>query len=132
VLFRPRPAYALRAVKDYELGLEPSNGAIKDIVVARGICIRMLRGLGMGSRVVPVRLDDDLLRLVKELVELGVYGSRSEALRDLIRIGAERMKWARMVAGAVNKLFELEREEGDIPLKLNGALRQLLAERGSF
>jgi hypothetical protein len=37
-----------------------------------------------------------------------------------------------MVAEAVNKLFELEKEEGDIPVRLEGALRQLLGERERF
>jgi hypothetical protein len=49
------------------------------------ICIRVrirvgsvvLRG--MGSRVIPVRLDEELLELVDELVRLGLYGSRGEA-----------------------------------------------------
>ena len=83
----------------------------------------------MGSRIVSVRLDDDLLKLVDELVKLGIYSSRSEALRDLIRIGARHVKQIHMVAEAVNKLFELEKEEGDIPIELEGALRQLLIER---
>ena len=86
----------------------------------------------MGSRVIPVRLDDDTLRLIEELVKLGVYESRSEALRDLIRIGARRVKRVKVIAEAVNKLFELEKEEGDIPVRLEGALRQLLAERERF
>ena len=67
----------------------------------------------MGSRVIPVRLDDDALRrLIEELVKLGVYESRSEALRDLIRIGTRRVRRVKVIAEAVNKLFELEREEG--------------------
>jgi Arc/MetJ-type ribon-helix-helix transcriptional regulator len=86
----------------------------------------------MGSKVVSVRLDDELLKLVDELVRLGVYGSRSEALRDFIRIGARYARQIQMVAEAVNKLFELEKEEGDIPVKLEGALRQLLGERKRF
>ena len=83
----------------------------------------------MGSRVVPVRLDDDTLRLIDELVKLGVYNSRSEALRDLIRIGARRVRKVKVITEAVNKLFELEEKEGDIPVRLEGALRQLLIER---
>jgi len=86
----------------------------------------------MGSKVVSVRLDDELLKLVDELVRLGVYGSRSEALRDFIRIGARYARQIQMVAEAVNKLFELEKEEGDIPVRLEGALRQLLGERERF
>jgi len=70
---------------------------------------------GVGSKVVPVRLDD-LLKLVDELVRLGVYSSRSEALRGLIRIGARYVRQIKIVAKAVNKLFEMEKEEGDIPV----------------
>lgn len=84
------------------------------------------------GRVVPVRLDDELLGFVDELVRLGVYSSRSEALRDLVRIGARHVEWVRAVARAVDRLFELEREEGDVPIRLEGALRRLLAERGRF
>jgi len=86
----------------------------------------------MGSRVIPVRLDNDILRLVEKLVELGAYSSRNEALKDLIRIGAQQLGRVRVVAEAVDKLFELEKEEGDIPVRLEGALKQLLTERGRF
>jgi Arc/MetJ-type ribon-helix-helix transcriptional regulator len=86
---------------------------------------------GVGSKVVPVRLDD-LLKLVDELVRLGVYSSRSEALSGLIRIGARYVRQIKIVAKAVNKLFEMEKEEGDIPVRLEGALGQLLAERKRF
>jgi Arc/MetJ-type ribon-helix-helix transcriptional regulator len=84
------------------------------------------------GRVVPVRLDDELLRLVDELVRLGIYKSRSEALRSLIRIGARHVKQIDEIARAVDMLFELEKEEGDIPIKLNGSLKQLLIERERF
>lgn len=86
----------------------------------------------MGSRVVPIRLDDDTLKLVDELVKLGVYSSRSEALRDLIRIGARHVRKIQMISETINKLFELEKKEGDIPIRLEGALRQLLANRERF
>ena len=86
----------------------------------------------MGSRVIPVRLDDDTLRLIEELVRLGIYSSRSEALRDLVRIGARHVRRIRVIAESVDKLFELENEEGDIPIRLRGALRRLIAERERF
>ncbi len=86
----------------------------------------------MGSKVVPIRLDDDTLKLVDELVKLGVYSSRSEALRDLIRIGARHVRKIQMISETINKLFELEKKEGDIPIRLEGALRQLLANRERF
>ncbi len=67
----------------------------------------------VGSEVVPVKHDDDLLK--SEPAELGD--------KDISQ--------AKIIAEAVNKLFELEREEGDIPVRIEGALRQLLAERES-
>ena len=89
-------------------------------------------GMEMGSKVIPVRLDNDTLRLIEELVRLGIYSSRSEALRDLIRIGARHVGKIRVIADSVDKLFELESKEGDIPIRLKGALRRLIAERERF
>ena len=83
----------------------------------------------MGSQLVPVRLSRDLLRVIDMLVEAGVFSSRSEALRELIEAGLEASRGVVKLVEAVNKLFELEREEGDIPVKLSGALRELLEER---
>ena len=86
----------------------------------------------MCSQVVPVRLDRELLEFIDTLVRLGVFRSRSEALRELVSLGLEGFKWVPKVVKAVEKLFELEQKEGDIPVRLNGALRQLLEERGRF
>ena len=85
----------------------------------------------MGSQVVPIRVDREVLEFVDKLVRLGVFGSRSEALRELIKAGIERYEDLARIARGVEKLFELEREEGEIPVRLDGALRQLLEERRS-
>ena len=84
------------------------------------------------SQVVPVRLDSETLELIEMLVRLGVFRSRSEALRELISSSLEGFRWVSEVAGAVEKLFELEKREGDIPVRLDGALEQLLEGRGRF
>ena len=42
------------------------------------------------------------------------------------------MKQAKLVVEAANRLFRIEEEEGDIPVRLDGALRKLLAERERF
>lgn len=86
----------------------------------------------LNSQVVPVRLDSELLEFINMLVRLGVFKSRSEALRELISYGLEKFRWIPEVIEAVEKLFELEKKEGEIPVKLNGALKQLLKERGRF
>ena len=86
----------------------------------------------MGSRIVPVRLDDGDLRQVDLLVRLGLFSSRSEALRALIRLGVRSLKDVAEVAEGLEKLSRLEAEEGDIPIRLDGALRELLAGRDRF
>lgn len=86
----------------------------------------------MGSRTIPVRLESNDLREVDLLVKLGVFNSRSEALRELIRLGVKNLNDIADVALALKKLFELEKTEGGIPLKLPGATRHLLAERDRF
>ncbi len=86
----------------------------------------------MGSRVIPVRLDDDDLAFIDLLVKLGIYRSRSEAIRELIRAGMRSHEDIVKVAKAVEELFRMEREEGAIPIRLDGALKQLLRERERF
>ena len=79
-----------------------------------------------------VRLDEKTLEIVDELVRLGVFNSRSEALRELIRAGIERYEGLARIARAVEKLFEMEKEIGDIPIRLEGGLKELLEERSKF
>ena len=83
----------------------------------------------MGSQVVPLRLDKEVLEVVDELVRLGVFSSRSEALRELIKVGIRSYEGLAKIAKAVEKLYEVEKREGEIPVKLSGALKQLLEER---
>jgi len=84
------------------------------------------------GRVVPVRLDPELLEEVDALVRAGVYASRSEAIRALVEAGLEKIRRARLIAEAVEKLFELERGEGKPSVELRGGLQQLLEERGRY
>jgi len=84
-----------------------------------------------GSKVVPVRLSPELLEAVDALVKAGLYSSRSEAVRALVEAGLEKIGRARLVAEAVEKLFELEEREGRLPVELRGGLKQLLKERGA-
>lgn len=45
----------------------------------------------MGSRTIPVRMRDDDIRQVDLLVELGMFNSRGEALRELIKLGVKNL-----------------------------------------
>ena len=73
---------------------------------------------------VSVRLRE--LKQIDQIVEHGVFQSRSEAIRELIIAGIAHLS---EVFRAVDRLFELERMEGRIPIDLSGATQQLLKER---
>jgi Arc/MetJ-type ribon-helix-helix transcriptional regulator len=82
----------------------------------------------MSTKVIPVRLREQELKQIDQLVEYGVFRSRSEAIREIIKLGIEIAHLSE-VFRAVDKLFELERMEGRIPIDLSGATQQLLEER---
>lgn len=83
----------------------------------------------MTGKVVPVRLGERELRLLDTLIELGVYESRSEAVRELVRLGLKSMGELEEVERVAGELLKLERRLGRIPVDLKGATRELLEER---
>ena len=85
--------------------------------------------LHMVTKIVPIRLKEEELKQIDELVEYGIFQSRSEAIRELIKIGIDNLTYLSEVFDAVKKLFELEKIEGKIPIDLSGATEQLLRER---
>jgi Arc/MetJ-type ribon-helix-helix transcriptional regulator len=80
----------------------------------------------MAMRIASVRFNVKELREIDQLVEYGVFRSRSEAIRELVKLGMENLT---CLLEAVERLFELEKIEGRIPIDLSGATRQLLNER---
>ncbi|MEM2848844.1 MAG: ribbon-helix-helix domain-containing protein [Candidatus Bathyarchaeia archaeon] len=80
-------------------------------------------------KVIPVRLKDHELKQIDRLVEHGIFQSRSDAIRELIRLGIENLSYLNEISNALERLFEIEKAEGDIPVKLSGATKQLLEER---
>jgi len=86
----------------------------------------------MVSHTIPVRLEGDDLGQVDLLVKLGIFNSRSEALRELVRLGVKSLSEVAEVAVALEKLFAFEKAEGEIPVKLPGAVKELIAERERF
>ncbi|MCC5997688.1 MAG: ribbon-helix-helix domain-containing protein [Thermofilum sp.] len=103
-------------------------------VVRRNVCwkdiLYVYIYVYLGSRVVPVRLGEDELKKIDELVKHGVFRSRSEAIRELVRLGV-KLAYVSDVLEAVERLYELEKVEGRIPVELGGATRLLLEERES-
>jgi Arc/MetJ-type ribon-helix-helix transcriptional regulator len=79
--------------------------------------------------VVPLRIDKEVLDAVDRLVELGVFRSRTEALRELVKTGLKAYEKLTRIAEGVERLLEIEEKEGEIPVKLDGGLKMLLKER---
>ena len=107
---------------DFEVPAEASE------LLRAYIPIRISISIQMSTKVIPVRLREQELKQIDQLVEYGVFRSRSEAIREIIKLGIEIAHLSE-VFRAVDKLFELERMEGRIPIDLSGATQQLLEER---
>jgi Arc/MetJ-type ribon-helix-helix transcriptional regulator len=107
---------------DFEVPAEASE------LLRAYIPIRISISIQMSTKVIPVRLREQELKQIDQLVEYGVFRSRSEAIREIIKLGVEIAHLSE-VFRAVDKLFELERMEGRIPIDLSGATQQLLEER---
>jgi len=82
----------------------------------------------MSSKVISVRLDRAVLETIDVLIRLGVFKSRSEAIKTLIMIGIDNLDDIE-VFKACEKLFELEKKLGDIPVKLEGRFKDLIETR---
>jgi len=49
--------------------------------------------LHMVTKIVPIRLKEEELKQIDELVEYGIFQSRSEAIRELIKIGIDNLTY---------------------------------------
>jgi hypothetical protein len=86
-----------------------------------------LLGCGEG-----VTIEQETLDAVYALVRLGVFKSRSEALKTLIRIGLSSVGDVVNVVKIGERLFELERTLGYIPVRLDGGFKDLMEMRERF
>jgi Arc/MetJ-type ribon-helix-helix transcriptional regulator len=77
----------------------------------------------------PLELKPLQIKQIDQLIEYGIFQSRNEAIKELTRLGAENLTVLSEVYEALEKLFELEKAEGKIPIDLSGATKQLLKER---
>lgn len=72
--------------------------------------------------VVPIRLSRQDARKLDRLVKLGIYGSRTEAIRAMIQAGADeqvgRYLMNETVLDALNELLEYEKSNGSSPLRI--------------
>jgi hypothetical protein len=88
--------------------------------------------LGMGSKTVSIRIERETLDAVDALVRLGIFKSRSEALKTLIKIGLSSVGDVANIVKISERLFELERTLGYIPVRLDGGFKDLMEMRERF
>lgn len=67
------------------------------------------------TETVPVRLDKELLETLDLFVSLGFYGTRSEAIRELMKKGIEARNEAKEL-GVLVKVVERLDESGELDL----------------
>jgi hypothetical protein len=79
-----------------------------------------------------VTIEQETLDAVDALVRLGIFKSRSEALKILIRIGLSSVGDVVNVVKISERLFELERTLGYIPVRLDGGFKDLMEMRERF
>ncbi|MFZ8795132.1 MAG: ribbon-helix-helix domain-containing protein [Acidilobaceae archaeon] len=76
-----------------------------------------------------VTIEQETLDAVGAFVRLGVFKSRSEALKTLIRIGLSSVGDAANIVKISDRLFEPERTLGYIPVRLDGGFKDLMEMR---
>jgi hypothetical protein len=79
-----------------------------------------------------VTIEQETLDAVDALVRLGIFKSRSKALKTLIRIGLSSVGDVVNVVKISERLFELERTLGYIPVRLDGGFKDLMEMRERF
>jgi hypothetical protein len=79
-----------------------------------------------------VTIEQETLDAVDALVRLGIFKSRSKALKILIRIGLSSVGDVVNVVKISERLFELERTLGYIPVRLDGGFKDLMEMRERF
>lgn len=82
----------------------------------------------MVTKIISIRLREQELKQIDQPIEQGIFKSRSGAIRELIRLGTENLTYLSEIFKAIEKLSELEKAEGKIPIDFSEATKQLLKE----
>ncbi|GIU72546.1 MAG: hypothetical protein KatS3mg003_2030 [Candidatus Nitrosocaldaceae archaeon] len=81
------------------------------------------------SKITPVRLDDDTIKQLDMLVSLGIFSSRNEAIRELIKLGISNIDEIKEIMNIVKQLEELDDK---MPIELKVATKLLIKKRDRF
>ncbi|MBO3833011.1 MAG: ribbon-helix-helix protein, CopG family [Candidatus Brockarchaeota archaeon] len=87
----------------------------------------------MAPKVIPIKLGDELVENIDELVKKGLFRSRNEAIRRILNIGlttfSRESDRKKAIAVTVNRLLLLDKKLGQSPVSLKGIRSQLLEAR---
>ena len=90
----------------------------------------------MPSKAIPVKLGEDVVESIDELVKKGLFHSRNEAIRLILGRGlvtfSNEVGRKRAIATISDRLFLLDRDSGRSPISLKGIRNQLLEARERF
>lgn len=81
----------------------------------------------MVTKVIPVRVNEEVLKKIDELVRLGIFSSRNEAINVLLKQGLSEVSLWEELVKEVKELLNSEKE-----LRKKGALAEFLSERDRF
>ncbi|MEM3466149.1 MAG: ribbon-helix-helix domain-containing protein [Candidatus Jordarchaeales archaeon] len=87
----------------------------------------------MTPKVIPIKLRDELVENIDELVKKGLFRSRNEAIRRILSVGlttfSREFDRKKAIAATVNRLLLLDKKLGQSPVSLKGIRSQLLEAR---
>ncbi|AGE71940.1 ribbon-helix-helix domain-containing protein [Sulfolobus acidocaldarius] len=81
----------------------------------------------MEIQTVTIRIDTEVLKKIDELITLGIFSSRNEALNTVIRIGLDELKFWREI---IRKYEDLKKKR--VEVFIDKPLEELLKERDRF
>ncbi|AOL17316.1 hypothetical protein BFU36_12025 [Sulfolobus sp. A20] len=81
----------------------------------------------MGTTTVTIRIDKEVLKKIDELIAMGIFSSRNEALNTVIKVGLDEFKsWEDII-----KKYEELKKRG-VEVLIDKPLEEFLKERDRF
>jgi len=90
----------------------------------------------MPSKVIPIKLGEDIVESIDELVKKGFFHSRNEAIRRILSKGlvsfSNEVGRKKTITAVMDRLFILDKDLGRSPISLKGIRSQLIETRERF
>ena len=85
----------------------------------------------MKRKTLSLRIDVDVIEFIDTLVKLGFYTDRDKALREMIKLGKERLYGEVMlkISNIVDKIIKFEEKAGEQAINASGLRKLIISER---